>query len=265
MENKYQHRRNISQDSEKDNSNPRNKPSRIIDGTPGEKDNYNKGGSKHNKNNFGDFQTESYTDSQGDVQDSDLRRKGELNHAIFVKLQEISKYNVEIGNYEEGLANYDKCIEHLIRTLPEGHISAIFVDFLQKTVKFLNEVALKLLQEGKVKESLLLLERCRKMTHPNSFGPYPTLRSLTYNHLGCCYRRIGKLDKALYYLEKAWEFIQGIEKVETAGITHINLCAVLSQLGEYISILFSVLKICTLVIKKHSNTLRWQFLIVLMI
>ena len=231
MENSYKHRRNLSQDIEKGN-NSKSKSKRTDQVTSDEKESYNKGGNKQNKHNLGDFYTDSHTESQEEVQDSDARRKGELNHAIFVKLQEISKYNIDIGNYEEGLTNYDRCIEHLIRTLPDGHTSAVFQDFLHRTVKSLNEVALKLLQEGKVKESLLLLERCRKMTHPNSFGPYPTLRSLTYNHLGCCYRRIGKLDKALYYLEKAWEFIQGIEKVETAGITHINLCAVLSQLGE---------------------------------
>lgn len=219
----------IRNGSEDDNR-PRTGTRKLPQGTPGDHDAYQR--RKPSQEPSRDQYLENSRDAADETGEGDSRRKGELNHAIFVKLQDIARYNVEIGNYDEGLANYDKCIEHLLRTLAEGPSSAMFKDFLIKTVKFLNEIGLKLLQEDKIKESLLLLERCRKMTHPNSFGPYPTLRSLTYNHLGCCYRRIGKLDKALYYLEKAWEFIQGIENVDTAGITHINLCAVLSQFGE---------------------------------
>jgi len=227
MDHHHRHRDNTPEHGS--NSNSRTKPQRKNLDTPGDNENYNKKTTEASAGDvFPEENPEAY-DSQGS---NDARRKGELNHAILVKLQEISQYNIEIGNYDEGLANYDRCIDHLLRTLPQGPSASMFKDFLIRTVKYLNEVALKLLQEEKVKESLLLLERCRKMTHPNSFGPYPTLRSLTYNHLGCCYRRIGKLDKAVYYLEKAWEFIQDIERVETSGITHINLCAVLSQLGE---------------------------------
>lgn len=233
MENPYQGQLNYSHNSEDEGQTHQRKPHKGYQGTPGEKESYEHQHHQRNSNEgSANVYTESHQGTQEDEESQDLRRKGELNNAIFIKLQEISRYNVEIGNYEEGLVNYDRCIEHLLRTLPEGPSSAIFQEFLYTTVKSLNEIALKLLQEGKLKDSLLLLERCRKMTHPNSFGSYPTLRSLTYNHLGCCYRRIGKLDKALYYLEKAWEFIQGIEKVDTSGITHINLCAVLSQLGE---------------------------------
>lgn len=204
--------------------------------TPGERDAYQQ---RNKSKEPTEYSLEQGRDPVGEFDQRDSRRKGELNHAIFLKLQDVARSNIEIGNYEEGLANYDKCIEHLLKTLSEGPNSVMFKDFLVNAVKYLNEVGLRLLQEEKIKESLLILERCRKMTHPNSFGSYPTLRSLTYNHLGCCYRRIGKLDKALYYLEKAWEFIQGIENVDTAGITHINLCAVLSQFGEYTILPFS--------------------------
>jgi len=233
MENQYQGQLNYSHHSEDDHDIQQRKPHKAYQGTPGEKESYQQHHQRNSNEGSADVYSDSHPGTHEDDESQDLRRKGELNHAIFIKLQEISRYNIEIGNFEEGLVNYDRCIEHLLRTLPDGHSSSVFQEFLYHTVKSLNEVALKLLQEGKLKDSLLLLERCRKMTHPNSFGAYPTLRSLTYNHLGCCYRRIGKLDKALYYLEKAWEFIQGIEKVDTSGITHINLCAVLSQLGDH--------------------------------
>lgn len=230
MENRY-HKNREDVPEHGASPNHRSKPTRNNLGSPGDRKSYNRhvhediAVDRHSGENIQSF--ESF--------EADARRKDELSHAIFVKLQEVSRYNIEIGNYEEGLASYDRCIDHLLHTLPQGPSAPTFKDFLVKTVKYLNEVALKLLQEEKVKESLQLLERCLKMTHPNSFGPYPTLRSLTYNHLGCCYRRLEQLDKALFYLEKALKFPldQDIEKVETSGITHINLCAVLSQLGEY--------------------------------
>jgi tetratricopeptide (TPR) repeat protein len=92
------------------------------------------------------------------------------------------------------------------------------------------------MKEDKIKDAMKVLEKCQQWTHPEKFGVYPGLRNLTFNHLGCCYRRLGKLDKALFYLERALQFINGLNKVETSGITHVNLCAVLSQMGEYIRI-----------------------------
>jgi hypothetical protein len=103
---------------------------------------------------------------------------------------------------------------------------------MENTIQFLNEVALRLLQTDKVKESFRILEKCAGWTHPEKYGLYPALRALTFNHLGCYFRRVGKLDKALYHLDKALNFIAGLERVDISGITHINLCACLSQAGK---------------------------------
>jgi hypothetical protein len=53
---------------------------------------------------------------------------------------------------------------------------------------------------------------------------------MTFNNLACYYRKIGHLRSALIFLEKAIEIERkGITTAQMAD-THLNLCAVLSQL-----------------------------------
>jgi len=160
------------------------------------------------------------------------RMKNDENESAFFEMEQNARNLIEEGKYRTGMETFEKCIEVLLNSSPDGPQSFAFQEFIERTIRFLNDIALKLLQEDKVQPSMALLEKCQAWTHPEKYGVYPALRSLTFNHIGCCYRRLGKLDKALFYLEKALQFISGMEKVETSGITHINLCAVLSQLGE---------------------------------
>ena len=54
---------------------------------------------------------------------------------------------------------------------------------------------------------------------------------MTYNNLACYYRKLGHLRSALIYLEKAIEIERKSETTPQMADTHLNLCAVLSQLG----------------------------------
>lgn len=58
------------------------------------------------------------------------------------------------------------------------------------------------------------------------------LRAITYNNMACYYRRIGKLRTALNYLQQALALETKIEKSQTLADTHLNICAVYSQLGK---------------------------------
>ena len=58
-------------------------------------------------------------------------------------------------------------------------------------------------------------------------------RAVTYNNLACYYRRQGKLHNALVYLQKAVKIEQNLEDVANRADTHLNLCAVLSQIGRH--------------------------------
>lgn len=58
-------------------------------------------------------------------------------------------------------------------------------------------------------------------------------RATTYNNLACYYRRTGKLRAALSYLGQALALEVRLEKPATLADTHLNICAVLSQLNRH--------------------------------
>lgn len=76
--------------------------------------------------------------------------------------------------------------------------------------------------------ALELLTKSEKLCAGNDQG-----RAITYNNLACYYRRMGKLKKSLDYLEKALELRKKVKAVETVADTHLNICAVLSQLSKH--------------------------------
>ena len=59
------------------------------------------------------------------------------------------------------------------------------------------------------------------------------LKATTYNNLACYYRRTGKIRTALSYLIQALELELKQENPKTLADTHLNLCAVLSQLDRH--------------------------------
>jgi hypothetical protein len=58
-------------------------------------------------------------------------------------------------------------------------------------------------------------------------------RATTFNNLACYYRRLGKLRTAYNYLSNALEIELKLDSVSTLADTHLNLCAVLSQLEKH--------------------------------
>lgn len=62
---------------------------------------------------------------------------------------------------------------------------------------------------------------------------HPSGRAVTYNNFACYFRKQGKLHSALKYLQKALRLEESIEDGDNPADTHLNLCAVLSQLGRH--------------------------------
>ena len=168
-----------------------------------------------------------------------VKASSDLQHIIFVKLQEISKQNLDAGFIDQALQGYERCSEQL-RTLLSGDInSPTYLSFLYENLSYLNESALKYLQVNSTDDAIKILNKCLEIAHPEPYRAHPDLQSLTYNHLGCCYRRLGNLDQALYCLQKALHYheraieigIQG-QFMESSSVTHVNFCAILSQKGR---------------------------------
>ncbi len=66
---------------------------------------------------------------------------------------------------------------------------------------------------------------------------------MTLNNLACYYRKLGNLHTALVHLEKALkieECLGGGKGNGNIADTHLNLCAVLSQLGRHEVIIISI-------------------------
>lgn len=79
---------------------------------------------------------------------------------------------------------------------------------------------------------LELLKKAEILTERDPAG-----KAATYNNLACYYRRQGKLHAALTYLQKALKIESKLPNVQNPADTHINACAVLSQLGKHASAL----------------------------
>ncbi len=156
----------------------------------------------------------------------------ETNNDYFTKLNESAQSNIKSGNLNQALVNFDECINYLIQQLDQGINSSALLDYISFITNHLNDIALTFLKNDKPLLSLKLLNKCKEYTDPQKFGLFPKLRGFTYNHIACCFRRLGNLENALLYLQKTLDFTEGRDQAEVLGITHINLCAVLSQMNK---------------------------------
>ena len=95
-----------------------------------------------------------------------------------------------------------------------------------------NLLAMTYLQQEDFAMVLELLKKAEILTERDPPG-----RAVTFNNLACYYRRQGKLHASLQYLQKALKIEGRLEKVDNPADTHLNACAVLSQLGRHQSAL----------------------------
>ncbi|RLN82278.1 hypothetical protein BBJ28_00016824 [Nothophytophthora sp. Chile5] len=96
-----------------------------------------------------------------------------------------------------------------------------------------NSVAMQYLSQGQFDQCLAMLRKAEAVTAPGNFRKCQALQILTFNNIGCCYRKLGKLKSALKYLKEAAQLGSGSTHVKNLSITHLNLCAIQSQLGRH--------------------------------
>ena len=118
-----------------------------------------------------------------------------------------------------------------IVTIKKGVFGTDHIEFEKATEKlceYLNLSAMIHLQKENFEVSIDCLRKA-ELVCQNSLQ----FKSTTYNNLACYYRRIGKLRTALSYLIQALELELKLEHPATLADTHLNLCAVLSQLDKH--------------------------------
>jgi tetratricopeptide (TPR) repeat protein len=91
-----------------------------------------------------------------------------------------------------------------------------------------NLLAMTFLQKEDYAMATELLKKAEILTENEPGG-----RAVTYNNLACFARQQGRLHAALSFLQKALRIEEMLERVENPADTHLNLCAVLSQLGKH--------------------------------
>lgn len=104
-------------------------------------------------------------------------------------------------------------------------------------ISFANSTAMTALQAGDLVLSFELLKKAEIVSEPRGLirdkMTRMKMRAITFNNLGCFYRRRGKLHSSIQYLDKALRIELTIKKVDNPAGTHLNMCAVLSQLGRH--------------------------------
>jgi len=153
--------------------------------------------------------------------------------AELLALQRIDETCIKLqqqGNYLEAL----ECMERGL--VLRQHFFGAESDEVWRACKTVGEMcnllAMSYLQQEDFAMVLELLKKAEILTERDPPG-----RAVTFNNLACYYRRQGKLHAALQYLQKALRIESRMERVLNPADTHLNTCAVLSQLGRHQSAL----------------------------
>merc|ERR1719169_252594 len=101
-----------------------------------------------------------------------------------------------------------------------------------------NTLGMKHLKDGNTETSCKFFEKAEALTDPANLHMTPearlVLRAVTYNNMGCFYKSMSKLHTALQYLRKAQKIEERSNgKCQNPAGTHLNLCALLSQMGKH--------------------------------
>lgn len=134
-----------------------------------------------------------------------------------------------------------RCIEAVLRaeqaTVQQMRDTVLSTLFERLTVGY-NTLGMKHLKDGKVDTSCKFFEKAEALTDPANLHMNSdsrlVLRAVTYNNLGCFYKSMSKLHTALQYLRKAQKIEERSRaKCQNPAGTHLNLCALLSQMGKH--------------------------------
>merc|ERR1719335_894678 len=134
-----------------------------------------------------------------------------------------------------------RCLENVLRaeqaTVQQMQDTVLSTLFERLAVGY-NTLGMKHLKEGSTEISCRFFEKAEALTDPANLHMNPesrlVLRAVTYNNMGCFYKSMSKLHTALQYLKKAQKIEERSNgKCQNPAGTHLNLCALLSQMGKH--------------------------------
>lgn len=157
---------------------------------------------------------------------SSLPASPRSDNEMLTRLDDLSASFQREGKYLDAL----ECLERglVLRHKLHGAGSAEVLGACKATAELCNLLAMTYLQQDAYPMAAELLKKAEILTEHDLSG-----RAVTYNNFACYSRQQGKLHAALMYLQKALKIEQKLEMVENPADTHLNLCAVMSQLGQH--------------------------------
>jgi len=134
-----------------------------------------------------------------------------------------------------------RCLESVLRaeqaTVQQMQDTVLSTLFERLAVGY-NTLGMKHLKDGQTDISCRFFEKAEALTDPANLHMNPesrlVLRAVTYNNMGCFYKSMSKLHTALQYLKKAQKIEERSNgRCQNPAGTHLNLCALLSQMGKH--------------------------------
>ena len=130
------------------------------------------------------------------------------------------------GHYLEALDYMERSL--VLRRCLYGNESEEAIQACKLVVDTCNGLATAYLTQDNFQMAMELIKKAEALSEPYEF-----LRAVTYNNLACYYRRQNKLRTALKYLEKALQLNTAASDSVNRASTHLNLCAVQSEMGKH--------------------------------
>merc|ERR550514_1307741 len=134
-----------------------------------------------------------------------------------------------------------RCLENVLRAeqatvqlMQDTVLSTLF----ERLAVGYNTLGMKHLKDGNTEISCKFFEKAEALTDPANLHMNAesrlVLRAVTYNNMGCFYKSMSKLHTALQYLRKAQKIEERSNgRCQNPAGTHLNLCALLSQMGKH--------------------------------
>lgn len=165
--------------------------------------------------------------SQSGAWDGGADDGGELDEEDAAALERRGAELQNAGHTAEALDCFEQAL-HTRRTHALGERSPRVRRAQHTVADVCNSLAMQRLSEDAFDEARALLRRAESLSERDS-----SLRAITYNNMACLHRREGHLRTALQYLMKALEIESALPDAHNPSDTHLNICAIQSQLGRH--------------------------------
>lgn len=142
----------------------------------------------------------------------------------------------QLDQESEALQKEGKLLEALQRMekslILRGHLFGLdskeVLDACKTAAETCNYLAMSNLQAENFDLTMELLSKAEVLSEKHK-----AVRAVTYNNMGCCFRKKGRVRTALNYVKKALDIEAKLDNTARTADTHLNMCTILSELKRH--------------------------------